>query len=87
MKPEKINDLIPPASGPPDFDLLDFSGEIQEMEISDAQAEQILQALWPIMYTAAQIGWGVDIVQIMLPQLFSEVANDNDVKKKGSEDE
>lgn len=87
MKPEKINDLISPTSGPPEFDLSDFREEIDELNISDVQAQQILQALWQIMYSAAQIGWGVDIVQIMLPQLFSEVANDNDVKKKGSANE
>ena len=89
MKPEKENEseLIPPTSGPPDFDLSAFREEIDELEISDDQARALLQVLWNIMCTAVDIGWGVDIVQIVLPQLFSHVANDNNAVENGGMDD
>lgn len=81
MKQKKIVALRPNTDSP-EFDLSDFREEIDEMKISDEQAQQILQALWSIMSSVASIGWGVDIVQIVLPQLFGHAANDNEYNEE-----
>ncbi|MGH1432537.1 MAG: hypothetical protein ACRBB4_15650 [Neptuniibacter sp.] len=92
MKPEKINDLIPSVNRPPDFELSHFREEIDDMDISDEQAQVILNALWKFMFTFASIAHGEDIVQIFFKQLFGQVANDNklqtkETQEKGSMDE
>ncbi|MCB1950003.1 hypothetical protein [Nitrosomonas sp.] len=38
----------------------------------------MLESLWTIMSTLVDIGWGVDTVQILLPDLFAEVAPDSE---------
>jgi hypothetical protein len=49
---------------------------LDEFEITEEQKAELLQTLWWIMVTFADIGWGVDSVQQCVPSLadFSSAA-------------
>ncbi len=37
------------------------------IEITDEQAEELLQVLWNIMHAMVNMGWGLDTIQMFLP--------------------
>jgi len=41
-----------------------------EFDLTYEQQTELLQTLWNIMSTFVDIGWGVDTVQMCLPELF-----------------
>lgn len=87
MKPETLPSLTD-TDEPPEIDLTQHEADLQELGIVDQkQAEELLGAIIHIMSICVDIGWGVDIVQIMLPELFREIANDNETPNKGGADE
>jgi hypothetical protein len=47
-------------------------------ELTKEQENELLQALWHIMSTFVDIGWGVDSVQLFLPDLFEKAVQDSD---------
>ena len=47
-----------------------------EFNMTVDQQNELLQALWYIMSTLVDIGWGVDTVQMLLPDIYVEVAPD-----------
>tara|TARA_B100001989_G_C24501097_1_gene444961 strand:- start:122 stop:445 length:324 start_codon:yes stop_codon:yes gene_type:complete len=81
--PDKHNNCLSgsPAGhidhAPPELDLEEFTQEIQDLELSEDQAKELLQTLWHIMSIFVDIGWGVDTVQIMLPELYKNIALDS----------
>jgi len=48
-----------------------------EFNMTTDQQNELLQALWYIMGTLVDIGWGVDTVQMLLPDIYVEVAPDS----------
>lgn len=56
----------------------DYMNELAEFEMSDEQKTELLQTLWNIMATMVDIGWGVDTVQLFLPEIFDKAATDFD---------
>lgn len=46
-------------------------------DLSEEQQNELLHILWDIMRTMVDIGWGVDNVQLVLPELFEDVAQDS----------
>lgn len=75
------NDTASPLKPEPD----DYCHHLNEYDLTEDQQNELLQSLWYIMGTLVDIGWGVDTVQMLLPELFAEVAPDSQklVESKG----
>lgn len=61
----------------PQLQVGDYKDELAELEISGEQAQELLQALWNIMSAFVDLGWGVDGVQLLFPELLNDVAQDS----------
>lgn len=61
------NTVFSPLSCKPD----EYYDDIAHLDISQEEADELLKALWEIMSTMVNIGWGVESVQIMLPELMN----------------
>ena len=62
---------------PPDFDPEEYRADLNAPDLSQEQQDELLRALWQIMCTMVDIGWGVDSVQILLPELFEAASADS----------
>ncbi len=60
---------------------------VEESGLSDKQVEELLQTLWQMMQTMVNIGWGLDMLNILLPEIFNHQALSKDTKDKGSNDD
>ncbi len=49
----------------------DYRHHITEFDLTLEQQNELLETLWHIMSTMVNIGWGVDNIQLMLPELFN----------------
>ncbi len=67
------NDTASPLKLEPD----DYCHHLSEFDLTEDQQKELLQSLWYIMSILVDIGWGVDTVQMLLPELFTEVAPDS----------
>ena len=61
----------------------DYRQDLASFDLTEDQKKELLEALWQIMATLVNIGWGVDTVQSLLPELFGETLASNDNTKKG----
>jgi hypothetical protein len=59
---------------PPVFDPEVYRHHLKNIDISQDEADELLAALWHIMQTFVDIGWGVDNVQRIFPDLFNETS-------------
>lgn len=66
-------DVIAPLTFNPD----DYREHLGENDLSIEQQNAVLEALWQIMSTMVNIGWGVDTVQMFLPDLFENTGQDS----------
>ena len=66
------------TAAPLEFKPDDYRHHLDEFDLTQEQQNELLQTLWSIMSTMVDIGWGVDTVQILLPDLFAEVAPDSE---------
>lgn len=66
------------AATPLKFEPDDYRHHVDEFDLTEEQQNELLASLWSIMSTLVDIGWGVDTVQILLPDLFTEVAPDSE---------
>ena len=57
---------------PPVFNPDDYRDELNDLDLTDEQAHELLSILWNIMSTMVDIGWGLDATQLVLGQIFSE---------------
>lgn len=88
MNPQKQKSLEPIEDGPPMLDIDEHAADLHALGITEeAQAQELLQSLHHIMCTFVDLGWGVDIVQIMLPEIFGKIANDNNQLNNGGVNE
>lgn len=55
----------------------EYMEDLKDCDLSDEQKHEMLQALWHIMSSMVDLGWGVDTVHIVLPELFSKAADEN----------
>jgi len=82
--PEK-NRLLPTDPKPPkdkgydapQLDLEKYRDDISEYYPTLEQQDEVLRILWDIMKTFVDIGWGVDGVQMVLPELFEKAGADS----------
>ena len=76
------------STAPLTFNPEDYRSDIKDLDLTTEQADELLATLWHIMSTMVNIGWGVDTVQLMLPELFNDSgttntpANDNNPQTK-----
>jgi hypothetical protein len=79
---------VPPAL---ELNLDDYRAEIAELEISDAQAEQLLGTLWSIMSAFVELGFTVNICEQILEKPLladsdaAEEVNSSPAKENGDE--
>jgi len=67
-------------------DLEEFRPDLAEFGMRRDQEDELLLTLWQIMSAFVDLGWGVDSVQMVFPELteiFSEIAI-NEVKSNHS---
>jgi hypothetical protein len=55
-----------------ELDISDYIDDLEEMDLTEDQARELLSILWQMMSTCVDIGWGVDTVQMFLPELFEK---------------
>ncbi|MDM3871808.1 hypothetical protein QSV34_10640 [Porticoccus sp. W117] len=72
------------------LDIDDYREDLANFELTPEQEIELLSTLWQIMATMVDIGWGVDNVQLMIPDLFNresaivkEHTIENDIGKDG----
>jgi hypothetical protein len=74
------NTMEAPPAVPPalELNLDDYRAEIDELEITDEQAEQLLGTLWSIMSAFVELGFNVNICEQILekPRLADSGAAD-----------
>ena len=66
------------AAAPLEFKPDNYRHHVDEFDLTEEQKNELLTSLWTIMSTLVDIGWGVDTVQILLPDMFAEVAPDSE---------
>lgn len=54
-----------------EFDAENYRHHLEEFDLTQDQQNELLETLWHIMSTMVDIGWGVDNVQRMIPELFN----------------
>ena len=47
-----------------------YREDIACLNLTREQEDQLLQTLWEMMRTMVEIGWGVDSINSLLPELF-----------------
>lgn len=50
----------------------DYRDDLEGLELTDEEATELLSMLWKIMSTMVDMGWGVDVTHIVLPELFEK---------------
>lgn len=82
MKPHEFTDLATDevSIAPLKLNEQDYLEHLDTFDLTDAQKSELLQTLWNIMSRMVDIGWGVDSLHLMLPELFNAPANDNTEK-------
>lgn len=60
-----------------EFDGDKYRSDISEFDLPDEQANQVLKALWDMMVMMVDLGWGVDSVHMLFPDLFENAGSDS----------
>ena len=76
-KLELPQEALKQAASRLDFNLDEYRHHLEEFELTRAQENELLETLWQIMSMMVDIGWGVDNIHLMLPELFNQ-ESDND---------
>tara|TARA_R110002072_G_scaffold288769_1_gene455039 strand:+ start:56 stop:367 length:312 start_codon:yes stop_codon:yes gene_type:complete len=63
------------AKGANDFNAEDYKDDLGVETLSEQQVE-MLRTLWNIMTSFVDLGWGVDTVQLFLPDLFAQASRE-----------
>lgn len=56
----------------------ELRNDLKDCVFSEEQADELLRVLLEIMTTFVRIGWGIDSIQMFLPELFEKVSGDSD---------
>jgi hypothetical protein len=79
------------AASPLAFNPDDYRQDIAHFDMTQSQQDEMLAALWNIMKTMVEIGWGVNNVQYLLPELFAaasaESPNNDNPHERNANDE
>jgi len=82
---QSTQDILPETSEPSDDKPLPkltlnpdrYREHLSEFALTIEQQNDMMQVLWNIMNTFVDIGWGVDTVQMFLPELFEKAGPDS----------
>ncbi len=72
-----ITNTINDTAAPLKLEADEYRHHLGEFDLTEDQQNELLQSLWYIMSILVDIGWGVDTVQLLLPDIFAEVAPDS----------
>ena len=61
------------TAAPLKFEPDDYRHHLDEFDLTQEQQNELLESLWMIMSTMVDIGWGVDTVQILLPDATKNI--------------
>lgn len=61
-------------------DLDEFRHELAEFDLDDSQKDELLAALWQIVFTFVQLGWGADSVHLAFPELADFVSPEGEME-------
>ena len=73
----KDNDPLPNPYLPPKLDPDAYMHYLDDFDMSAAQKRDVLFALWHIMATVVDIGFGMDTVHIVLPEMFEKASRES----------
>lgn len=81
--------ILEANSGPPPFDADKYRAELRDGDITDEQATEFLRALDFILRSFVDLGWGVDSVQNIFPELkeFSALADSSGLQIESKADD
>lgn len=57
------------------LDESEYHADLAEFNLTPQQESELLQALWNIMRSFVELGWGVDSIQQIFPVLFDKDAD------------
>jgi len=60
------------------LDLNKYRDDLSEYKYTPEQENQMLQAIWDVMTMMVHLGWGIDSVHMLLPELFEKAGADSD---------
>lgn len=66
------------ALPPLEMNIEDFRDDLSGLELSEEEANELLTMIWKIMSTMVDMGWGVDVTHIVLPELFEKSCKDDE---------
>ncbi len=66
-----------PVTAQASFNPDDYHHFVAEFGMDAAQEKELLETLWKIMYGFVEMGWGVESMQLAMPELFLDVAEDS----------
>lgn len=69
---EPLSAALPIASPVLALDVSRYSQHIAELEITEAQANELLKTLWGIMSAFVDLGFGGDPLRLAVPLLFED---------------
>ncbi len=69
--PTEVPNKAPAPANDNGFNPDDYLADLEAFDLSEAQKRELLQTLWNIMCAFVDIGWGVDTVQHIFPELFA----------------
>lgn len=59
----------------PLFNSQDYANDLRDLDLTEEQRQELLKTLWSIMSMMVDLGWGLDTVQMFLPNLFNQTGN------------
>ncbi len=76
---EELNQVMTKGEviAPLDFDPDEYREDIAELGLTKEQENEVLAALYYIMKTFVEIGWGVDTLQMFFPELLENNSQDS----------
>lgn len=54
----------------------DYRQDLASFQLTEEQENELLDILWNIMKTMVGIGWGVDTVHYLLPEIFGNASTE-----------
>ena len=82
---DKQETSLPPLAKPPltapAFDPDDYHQDLADFHLTAAQEKELLEALWHIMAMFVDLGWGLDSLPIVLPDIFGANARNPETTK------
>lgn len=76
------NELVSPTPSVPKLDISKYQPYIDDFDLTKEQQQELLETLWSIMSAFVDIGFGVDVVQMLFNDQSSVSSNskENDLK-------